>query len=61
MEFSSPILGYTVTPQSSPVFTLDPKGTKVTLDGTAGVLITVKPENWQAYQARPACGRGCRS
>ena len=50
MEFSSPILGYTVTPQSSPVFTLDPKGTKVTLDGTAGVLITVKPENWQTYQ-----------
>jgi hypothetical protein len=49
MEFSAPIPRYTVTPQSSPVFTLDPKGTKVTLDGTAGVLITVKPENWQAY------------
>jgi hypothetical protein len=49
MEFSGPIRGYTVTPQSSPTFTLDPKGTKVTLDGTAGVLITVKPENWQAY------------
>jgi hypothetical protein len=49
MEFSDPIPRYTVTPQGSPVFTLDPKGTKVTLDGTAGVLITVKPENWQAY------------
>ena len=50
MEFSGPIPRYTVTPQNSPVFTLDPKGTKVTLDGTAGVLVTVKPENWQAYK-----------
>ena len=49
MEFSAPIPRYTVAPQNSPVFTLDPKGTKVTLEGTAGVLITVKPENWQAY------------
>ena len=49
MEFSGPVPTYKVVPQSSPVFTLDPKGTKVTLDGTAGVLVTVKPENWQAY------------
>jgi hypothetical protein len=49
MEFSGPVPTYKVVPQNSPVFTLDPKGTKVTLDGTAGVLITVKPENWQAY------------
>ena len=49
MEFSAPIRHYTVSSQNSPVFTLDPKGTKVTLDGTAGVLVTVKPENWQAY------------
>lgn len=49
MEFSAPIRHSTVNSQSSPVFTLQPKGTKVTLDGTAGVLVTVKPENWQAY------------
>jgi hypothetical protein len=49
MEFSGPVPSYKVVPQNSPVFTLDPKGTKVTLQGTTGVLITVKPENWQAY------------
>jgi hypothetical protein len=49
LEFDGSIARYTVEPQNSPVFTLDPKGTKVTLAGTAGVLITVKPENWQAY------------
>jgi hypothetical protein len=49
MEFSGSIPNYTVKSQDSPVFTLEPKGTKVTLLGTAGVLVTVKPENWQAY------------
>jgi hypothetical protein len=50
MEFSAPIPHYTVKTQDSTVFTLVPKGTKVTLSGTAGVLVTVKPENWQAYK-----------
>ena len=49
LQFDGTVPSYTVRRQSTPTFTLDPKGSKVTLRGTRGVLITVKPENWTAY------------
>jgi hypothetical protein len=58
MQFNAPIPHYTVKSQNSPVFTVLPKGTKVTLDGTAGVLVTVKPENWEAYTGPTAMRPG---
>lgn len=50
LEFDGTVPAFTVKRQSTPTFTLDPKGTKVTLRGTRGVLITLKPENWTAYR-----------
>ena len=50
IEFSGGVPTYTVTRQSSSTFTRSPRGDLVTLDGNAGVLITVKMvTNWMAY------------
>jgi hypothetical protein len=49
LEFDGPIRNYEVVTQDTPAFTLDPQGTTVTLEGTSGVLITIRHQNWQAY------------
>lgn len=49
MEFDGPIRSYEVAIQDTPTFTLDPKGTPVTLEGTGGVLVTIRHQNWTAY------------
>jgi hypothetical protein len=49
LEFDGPIRSYEVAIQETPTFTLDPKGTSVTLEGTGGVLVTIRHQNWTAY------------
>jgi hypothetical protein len=49
LEFDGPIRSYDVAIQDTAAFTLDPKGTPVTLEGTGGVLVTIRHQNWTAY------------
>ncbi len=50
IEFSGGIPSYTVTRQTSATFTRSPKGDVVTLDGSAGVVVTVQSiTNWTGY------------
>lgn len=49
LEFAGGIPSYTVSIQSGTTFTESPKGGSVTLDGKAGVLITMQHINWTAY------------
>lgn len=50
IEFGGDMPAYTVTPQSTAVFTRSPKGDQVTLAGTSGVLVTVHSvTNWTSY------------
>lgn len=50
IEFGGAIPSYSVTPQSGATFTRSPKGDRVTLEGTSGVLIVVHPvTNWTTY------------
>lgn len=50
IEFGGAMPAYTVTPQSSTVFTRSPKGDQVTLAGTSGVLVVVHSvTNWTSY------------
>ena len=48
-QFSTAIPSYTVMRQATSAFTTDPKGERVTLGGTAGVLVTLKPIDWTSY------------
>ncbi len=50
IEFAGGIPSYTVVRQASAIFTRSPKGDQVTLDGSAGVVITVQSiTNWTGY------------
>ena len=49
LQFSSAIPAYTVTRQTSSTFMRSPRGDQVTLAGTAGVLVAVKPIDWTSY------------
>jgi hypothetical protein len=42
LQFDGKVPDYTVKRQPQPVFTQDPSGQKVTLSGSAGVLVTVR-------------------
>lgn len=48
IEFDGTVPTYRITLQG-PRFTLSPSGKKVVLEGTNGVLILLKPEDWTAY------------
>lgn len=53
IEFAGgPVPPYEVTRQATPVFTLSPKGTDVTLAGSAGVRVVVRNVlDWTSYSA----------
>jgi hypothetical protein len=48
IEFDGTVPTYRITLQGAG-FTMSPSGKKVVLEGTNGVLIVVKPEDWTAY------------
>lgn len=55
IEFGGGVPQYTVTPQSTPIFTRSPKDEQVTLEGASGVLITVHSViNWTSYSGPAA-------
>ena len=59
VEFDGPIPSYTVKLQPNSTFTLSPKGTDVTLAGSAGVLLTMQPiADWTSYSAATAFAPG---
>lgn len=50
IQFSGAIPGYLVTRQQSAAFILSPKGTPVTLEGSAGVHVVINPVlDWTSY------------
>ena len=50
IEFSGGIPSYTVVRQANATFTTSPKGDEVTIEGSAGVVITVRIiTNWIGY------------
>lgn len=48
-EFSGTVPSYTISRQSTS-FRLDPAGGSVTVKGTRGLLVTIKPEDWLSYR-----------
>jgi hypothetical protein len=50
LQFGSAIPTYTVKRQSNATFVNSPRGDQVTLAGTAGVLVTVRPIDWTSYR-----------
>jgi len=55
IEFASSVPSYSVTRQSSPMFTRSPRGDQVTLEGDSGVLIVFHPvTNWTRYSGPTA-------
>lgn len=55
IEFGGSVPSYTVTPQGSSTFTRSPRGDRVTLEGTGGVLIVVHSvTNWTTYSGPTA-------
>lgn len=50
IELNRPVPSFQVLPQASPTFTLDASGQRVTLQGSAGVLIRLREaDNHSAY------------
>ena len=55
IEFSGGVPSYSVKRQSGATFTRSPKGDLVTLEGTAGVVITIHSiGNWTSYTSATA-------
>ena len=50
IQFSGPVPQYEVKPQPTTTFTQDPSGFRVTLDGSAGLQVTVHgAQSWGSY------------
>jgi len=50
IEFGGGVPSYTVTPQSTTVFSRSPRGDQVTLEGSSGALIVIHSiTNWTTY------------
>ena len=49
LQFANALPNYSVARQSNAAFVNSPRGNQVTLAGTAGLLVTVKPIDWTSY------------
>jgi len=52
LQFGSAIPAYTVTRQMSSTFVNTPRGDQVSLAGTQGVLVVVRPIDWTSYNGK---------